>query len=128
MPIESWGKSGVLAYFWLKIGYSVHIFWYMDFKFVLPIFYINFKGQTRLEVNLTKFDHFILWKPQKLSYLKTRFSWHEHCGYMDNSKAFWAISIIFLHNLDIEKCLKVMGADFCFFLQNFKNFIKYAIK
>ena len=26
MPIESWGKSGVLAYFWLKIGYVGHIF------------------------------------------------------------------------------------------------------
>ena len=26
MPIESWGKSGVLAYFWLKIGYFGHIF------------------------------------------------------------------------------------------------------
>ena len=27
IPIESWGKSGILAYFWLKIGY---IIWYMD--------------------------------------------------------------------------------------------------
>ena len=26
MPIGSWGKSGVLAYFWLKIGYYVHIY------------------------------------------------------------------------------------------------------
>ena len=32
MPIQSWGKSGVLAYFWLKIGYSGHIFWDMNFK------------------------------------------------------------------------------------------------
>ena len=58
MPIESWGKSGVLAYFWLKIDYSGHIFWYMDFKFVLPIIYINSKGKTLLEVNWTQIDHF----------------------------------------------------------------------
>ena len=30
MPIQSWGKNGALAYFG-------HIFWDMDFKFVLPI-------------------------------------------------------------------------------------------
>ena len=50
MPIESWGKSGVLAYFWLKIGYSGHIFWDMDFKFVLPIIYINIKGKTQFKM------------------------------------------------------------------------------
>ena len=50
MPVERWGKSGVLAYFWLKIGF----FCDMDFKFVLPIIYINIKGQTQLKVNLTQ--------------------------------------------------------------------------
>ena len=44
MPIQSWGKSGVLAYFGLQIGYFGHIFWDMDFKFDLPIIYINIKG------------------------------------------------------------------------------------
>ena len=52
MPIESWGKSGVLAYFWLKIGYVGHIFWDMDFKFVLPTIVINIKGETQLESQL----------------------------------------------------------------------------
>ena len=63
MPIESWGKSGVLAYFWLKIGYFGHIFWDMDFKFVLPIIYINIKGKIQLEVNWTQIDHFGPKKP-----------------------------------------------------------------
>ena len=60
MPIESWGKSGILAYFWLKIGYFGHIFWYMDFKFVLPVIHINIKGQTQLEYNWTQIANFIL--------------------------------------------------------------------
>ena len=34
----------------------------MDFKFVLPIIYINIKGKTQLEVNWTQIDHF---GPQK---------------------------------------------------------------
>ena len=46
IPIQSWGKSGVLAYFGLKIGYFGHIYWDMDFKFVLPIIYINIEEQT----------------------------------------------------------------------------------
>ena len=58
MPIDCWGKSGVLAYFWLKIGYFGYFFWDMDFKFVLPIIYI--KGKPQLEVNWTQIDHFIL--------------------------------------------------------------------
>ena len=62
MPIESRGKSGVLAYFGLKIGYFGYIFWDMDFKFVLPISYINSKGKTQLEVNWTQIYHF---GPQK---------------------------------------------------------------
>ena len=33
MPIESWGKSGVLAYFGPKISHFGHIFWNMDVKF-----------------------------------------------------------------------------------------------
>ena len=34
----------------------------MDFKFVLPIIYINIKGKIQLEVNWTQIDHF---GPQK---------------------------------------------------------------
>ena len=60
MPIQSWGKSGVLAYFGPKIGYFGHIFWDVDSKFVLPVIYINIKGQTQLEVNWTQIDHFVL--------------------------------------------------------------------
>ena len=41
VPIQSWGKSCVLAYFGLKIGYFGHIFWDIDFKFVLLIVYIK---------------------------------------------------------------------------------------
>ena len=44
IPIESWGKSGILAHFWLKSGYFGHIFWDMDFEFVLPYIHINIKG------------------------------------------------------------------------------------
>ena len=49
MPIQSWSESGVLANFGLKIGYFGQIYWDMDFKFVLPIIYININ--TQLEVN-----------------------------------------------------------------------------
>ena len=65
MPIDSWGKSGILAYFWLKNGYSGHIFGDRDLKFVLPIIYINIKGKTQLTVNWTHFDHFDHFDPQK---------------------------------------------------------------
>ena len=41
MPIQCWGKSGILAYFVLTIGYFGHIFRDMDFKFVLPFIYIK---------------------------------------------------------------------------------------
>ena len=44
-----------------------HIFWDMDFKFVLPIIYINIKGKTRLEVNWTQIDHFGLQKNIKMA-------------------------------------------------------------
>ena len=78
MPIQSWGKSGVLAYFGLKIGYFGHVFWDIDFKFVLPTIHINIKGQTQLEANWTQFfsDFWlnIFWRPKskihKLSYLR----------------------------------------------------------
>ena len=60
MPIENWGKSGVLACFLLKIGYFGHIFWDMDFKFVLLTIHINIKEETQLEVNWIQIDHFIL--------------------------------------------------------------------
>ena len=65
MPIQSWGKSGVLAYFAPKIGHFGHIFLDMDFKFVLPIISIDIKGQTELEVNWTQIDYFSLQKKQK---------------------------------------------------------------
>ena len=39
----------------------------LDFKFVLPIIYINIKGQTQLEVNLTQIDQFSLKKPTKMA-------------------------------------------------------------
>ena len=29
--IQTWGKSGVLVYFWTKNGHSGHILWGMDF-------------------------------------------------------------------------------------------------
>ena len=51
LSIQSWDKSGVLAYFGLKIGYFGHIYWDIDFKFVSPIISINIEGQTQLEVN-----------------------------------------------------------------------------
>ena len=58
MPIQSWGKSDVLAYFALKIGYLDHIFWHMDFKIVLPLIYININSKTELEVNWTQIVFF----------------------------------------------------------------------
>ena len=70
LPIQGWGKSGILAYFGLKIGYFGHVFWNMDFKFVLPIIYIDVKEQTQLEVNWTEFYRF---GPQKWPYLETQF-------------------------------------------------------
>ena len=33
MPIQIWGKNGVLAYFGPKMGHFGHIFWDKDFKF-----------------------------------------------------------------------------------------------
>ena len=53
MPIQSWGNSGLLAYFGLKISYFGHIFGDMDSKFVLPIIYID----------ITQIDHVGLQKP-----------------------------------------------------------------
>ena len=35
----------------------------LDFKFVLPIIYINIKGEPQLEVYWTQIDHFGLQKP-----------------------------------------------------------------
>ena len=67
MPIQCWGKIGVLAYF-------SHLFWDSHIKFVFPIIYINInKGQTQLEVNYTQIDHSGLQKPEKWPYLKTPF-------------------------------------------------------
>ena len=67
MPIQSWGESGVLANFGLKIGYFGQIYWDMDFKFVLPIIYINSKGQTQEEVNWTQIYQFGLLKTPKMA-------------------------------------------------------------
>ena len=67
MPIQSWGKSGILAYFRLKIGYFCHIYWDMDFNFVLPIIYTNIEGQTQLEVNWTQIDYVGLQKTAKMA-------------------------------------------------------------
>ena len=64
MPIQSWGKSGMLVYFVPKIG---HIFWDMDFKFVFPIIFIDIKGKPKLEVNWTQMDHFGLQKTIKMA-------------------------------------------------------------
>ena len=58
-PNSKMGKSGVLAYFLLKIGCFGHIFWDMDVKLVLPLIYINIKEQTQLGVNWTQINHFI---------------------------------------------------------------------
>ena len=67
MPIQSWGKSGVQAYFGLKIGYFDHIYWDMDFNFVLPIMYTNIEGQTQLEVNWNQIDYVGLQKTTKMA-------------------------------------------------------------
>ena len=63
----------------LKVGAKVaswpyfgHIFWIMDFKFVLPTIHINIKGEAQLEVNWTQMDHFILKNGQKWPYLHSR--------------------------------------------------------
>ena len=45
MPIQSWGKSGVLAFFGPKISNFGHIFWDMDFKLFCPSFPIILRGQ-----------------------------------------------------------------------------------
>ena len=67
IPIQSWGKRVVLAYFGLEIGYFDYILWDMDFKIVLPIIYINIKGKTQLEVYWTQIDHFGFQKPIKMT-------------------------------------------------------------
>ena len=45
-----------LAYF---VPIDGQIFWDMDFKFVLPLIYINFDIKTNFELNWTQIDHFI---------------------------------------------------------------------
>ena len=52
-PLKGVVPKWQLAYFGPKIGYFGHMFWDMDFKFVLPIIYINIDIQTKLEVNWT---------------------------------------------------------------------------
>ena len=66
-PIQSWSKSGVTAYFWLKIGHFGHIFWELD---------IIIKRQPHLEVNQTKIDHFIL-STTKMA-MESRYKWRHH--------------------------------------------------
>ena len=70
MLIQSWGKSGVLAYFWLKICYFGHIFWDMDFKFVKPIIYINIKGHPNKKSIGLKLTIFWSSKNQKMAISK----------------------------------------------------------
>ena len=65
MPIQSWGKSGMLVYFVPKIG---HIFWDMDFKFVFPIIFIDIN--TIWKSIWLKFAILSSKKPQKWPYLK----------------------------------------------------------
>ena len=60
MPIQSWGKSGVLTFFGQKICYFGHVFWGMDFNFFKNIIHIDIKGQPQLEDNWTQIDHFDL--------------------------------------------------------------------
>ena len=67
MSIQNWGKSGILAYLWLKISHFGHIVWYMDFNFGLPLISIDIKGQTKLEVNWTRIDDFSFLKTTKIS-------------------------------------------------------------
>ena len=45
MPIESWGKSGVLAYFLLKIGYFGHIYLIYGLQIYFAPIHINIKGK-----------------------------------------------------------------------------------
>ena len=39
----------------------------MDFKFALPLIYINVKGKIQLEVNWTQIDHFGPQKTMKMA-------------------------------------------------------------
>ena len=73
MPIQSWGKSGVLAYFELKIGCFGHFFEIWTSIFFSPIININIKWQTQLKVNWTQIDHFGLQKTIKMDILKHDF-------------------------------------------------------
>ena len=71
MPNQSWGKSGVLAYFGPKIG---HIFGDMDFKFVLPIIFINLlKGKPSSKSIGPKLTTLTAKKSQKWPYIKIPF-------------------------------------------------------
>ena len=47
MPIQKMGESGILAYFEPKVCHFGHIFWDMDFKFVLPIINIDIDSLTK---------------------------------------------------------------------------------
>ena len=115
MPIESWGKSGVLAYFWLKIGYVGHIFWDMDFKFDLPTIHINIKAETQLEANWTQMDHFILYNGQKKwPYLDSRFCVKRVC-----SKRFYIFQYFSMKfsriNVELNFALNLLLGLFLFF-------------
>ena len=49
-----WPAAKVAAgYFRPNFGYFGHIFWDIDFKFVLPIIYIKTGKQTKYKVNWT---------------------------------------------------------------------------
>ena len=64
-PLEGHAPKWQLAYSRPKVGYVAQMFWDKDFKFVLPIIYINIDIQTKLEVNWTWIGHLSPQKPPK---------------------------------------------------------------
>ena len=55
--LEGRAAKWQLAYFGPNDGYLGHIFWDIDFKFVLLIIYIKIEAQTNLEVNRNSLGH-----------------------------------------------------------------------
>ena len=74
MPIQSWGKSGFLAYFGPKIGHFGLIFGDIDFKFVLPIVLpLIFRGNPSWKSIGPKLTTLASKKTQKWPYFKIPF-------------------------------------------------------
>ena len=61
-PINVLAQKWHLTFFVPINGHFGQMFWYMNFKFLLPSIYINFEIQTKFEVNQTQIGHSI---PQK---------------------------------------------------------------